>query len=375
MSKQQSASLRNRMRTSPMARAQDDLVVNPGVKNGFDLARIRRTNQVRSLGYIKREVGQYSRNIKASHASATDLRQNFVHASGKAANNSVVSARHSLAENDVTGYQKKNHQSIDNAKFFEQHLTMQRRRPQKSKVLHRIRPEFTSQKTQQKVQKLKTWISSQLPQSKLMTGMAAFVFLFGLAVSLHTLLTNQNVSEQVQAITNDADPDNNMPSEEEVSEEEVRAYTVAPDMPRYIRIQKLGVVSRVFPMGVTEDNQLKAPSNIFDVGWYNKSAKPGKNGTALMDAHVSGPTRGGAFHGLKRLEKGDIIEVERGDGAIFRYSVVAKEAHPVKDVDMAKALVSIEPGKNGLNLITCDGPFNAQTNDYPDRLVVYAVEI
>jgi hypothetical protein len=89
---------------------------------------------------------------------------------------------------------------------------------------------------------------------------------------------------------------------------------------------KAGVQSRILPVGVDATNELKTPQNIFDVGWYEGSAKPGSYYSALLlNGHVSGPTKPGFFAKLQKLAVGDIVTVECGDGQQFNYRVISKE--------------------------------------------------
>ncbi len=212
---------------------------------------------------------------------------------------------------------------------------------------------------------------------------AAIVFVFGVGVSIHTYLMNQQVQRQVSTVlsaSSDQDDSNQLtpgalPDESDQDDDTVRNHQVAPDKPRYLRIPKIGVDHRVIEVGVTDNNQLGAPASIHDVGWYIGSSKPGQSGATLMDGHVSGPTQPGVFRNLIKLNPGDRIEVERGDGEIIEYEVKSKQSYPYAETDMQAALRSVENDKHGLNLITCDGKFNAETNNYEDRLIVFAVEV
>ena len=84
--------------------------------------------------------------------------------------------------------------------------------------------------------------------------------------------------------------------EVEPTEQEVREYTVAPDRPRYLTVEKLGInKARILPMGVNTKGELATPNNIFDVGWYEASGKPGQGGTMIIDGHNGGPKKFGVF--------------------------------------------------------------------------------
>lgn len=208
-------------------------------------------------------------------------------------------------------------------------------------------------------------------------SLALFLFLIGCAVALQGFRANR----EVQAATEAHDSQSQTASPEEVADETepdsnaFQDHNVAADMPRYIRAPKIVLNNRVVSIGTTDDNELKAPGNIYNVGWYDKSSKPGQPGAALVDAHVHGPTKPGAFYNLKLLRTGDEIEVERGDGAKIKYQVAATETVDAAKVDMSKMMRPYKSDKPGLNLITCGGAYNKTTKMYEQRVLVYAVQI
>lgn len=160
------------------------------------------------------------------------------------------------------------------------------------------------------------------------------------------------------------------------SDKEVAEYKVAADRPRYLSIERLGIVNaRVLPMGITQDGELSTPNNIFDVGWYYDSGKPGKGGTLLIDGHNGGPHVQGVFKALPSLGVGDIIVIERGDGQIFRYSVVENIAVPLSEANdyMATAVKSPMKGKESVTLISCAGEWSQAQKTYLSRQFTRAI--
>lgn len=200
------------------------------------------------------------------------------------------------------------------------------------------------------------------------------LFAIGSGVALLQLRTNKHVAAQVQqAATNNSDSGDGDNPPDETKPNNLGAYTVPPDQPRYLSISKLSVHARVRRLGVKANNELQAPNNIYDTGWYEDSAKPGDAGGAiLIDGHVHGPNIPGVFYGLKTLKAGDNIQIERGDGLKYNFKVVKLQTYDVDKVDMAAALTPIIPGKLGLNLITCAGQLDQTGNHYEQRLVVFA---
>lgn len=166
--------------------------------------------------------------------------------------------------------------------------------------------------------------------------------------------------------------------EVEPTEQEVSEYIVAPDLPRYLSIVKLGInKARILGVGINADGALGTPNNIFDVGWYESSGKPGEGKTMVIDGHNGGPNVYGVFKSLPDLEAGDIILVERGDGKIFKYSVVENVAVPLDEADlyMATALRSPEAGKESVTLISCTGEWSQEKYTYLSRQFTRAVLI
>ncbi len=164
--------------------------------------------------------------------------------------------------------------------------------------------------------------------------------------------------------------------EVEPTENEVKEYTVAPDRPRYLSIEKLGIRNaRILPMGVNASGELATPYNIFDVGWYDGSSKPGQGGTLIIDGHNGGPHVKGVFKNLPSLTTGDIITIERGDGVKFNYKVVDSNAISLDDSDnyMMTAARSPETGKESVTLISCTGDWSSQRKTYLSRQFVRAV--
>lgn len=243
------------------------------------------------------------------------------------------------------------------------------RRQTKSRVLLR------SATTQPKVSSKRRKSSKPMSQKVMMT-MASLVFIFGLGVALMGFRTNKAVEAQVQDTINKIESQgDDALSEQKPTQAELGAYTVDPSAPRYIRINKLNVFARVQKQGLDANGAVKAPGNVHDAGWYKNSSKPGEAGAMLLDGHVAGPTTSGVFSNIKKLQAGDVIEIERGDGQKFNYSVVKSETTPASQTNMTTALLSAEPGKPALNLITCTGKYDAQSGQYEDRIVVYAVQL
>ena len=164
--------------------------------------------------------------------------------------------------------------------------------------------------------------------------------------------------------------------EEEPTDEEVADYSVEATNPRYLTVEKLGITkARVIPVGVTMSGQLATPDNVFDVGWYDASGKPGQGKTMIIDGHNGGPHVLGVFKNLPDLVEGDTFEIERGDGKIFKYQVADSKAISLADADayMAVAAKSPDPEKESVTLISCTGEWSDYQQTYLSRQFVRAV--
>ena len=128
-------------------------------------------------------------------------------------------------------------------------------------------------------------------------------------------------------------------------------------------------------MGVNTAGELDTPNNIFDVGWYEGSSKPGEGGTMIIDGHNGGPHVYGVFKNLPDLMEGDIIQVERGDGEIFKYRVAENKAVPLTESNdyMSTAAKSPESGKESVTLISCTGEWSQAQGTYLSRQFTRAV--
>lgn len=213
-----------------------------------------------------------------------------------------------------------------------------------------------------------------------LTVLALVLFVGGASVSYSSYRTNESIKAQIarlnqRATTDDgaSSNDGDAPATDKPSTQTVEQYQVAPDLPRYIRIAKINVSARVRQLGLTKDGALASPTNVYDAGWYMGSAKPGEPGATVIDGHVSSWEATGVFYNLKKLVPNDVLEIERGDGKLLRYKVAGVQEYDADKVDMAKLMVSAEPGKSGLNLITCSGKVIKNTNSFDKRFVVFAV--
>ena len=203
-------------------------------------------------------------------------------------------------------------------------------------------------------------------------GIFILVFFIRVAVFEDSYYREKEGSERAEAVTVQEEP----LEEEAPTEEQVTEYTVAADCPRYLSISKLGVVNaRIIAVGVKSNGELGTPNNIFDVGWYEASGKPGQGKTIVIDGHNGGPHVHGVFKDLPNLVEGDIIKIERGDGKIFEYKVVENKTVALSEADeyMKTAFKSPVSGKESVTLISCTGEWSQAQGTYLSRQFTRAI--
>lgn len=166
------------------------------------------------------------------------------------------------------------------------------------------------------------------------------------------------------------------PSETKPDNKSVDTYSVAADAPKYIAIPRIGLdKTRVRGLGLLQNQQIAAPENIYDAGWYRGSAKPGQSGTIFVYGHLSSWTAKGAFYNLHKLKAGDQVAITRGDNQTFTYEVQKTVIYPANKIDMRAVLMSSGSGPQNLSLMTCAGKVIKGTNEFDQRLVVFAHRI
>lgn len=170
----------------------------------------------------------------------------------------------------------------------------------------------------------------------------------------------------------------NEPLVPEVEMEDWSAYTVAPNKPRFLTIPAIGLYNiPIIEVGVTSAGAMGAPNSSFTVGWYYRSAYPGRVGkwATVIDGH-GGSLGDGIFKELPRLVAGNEITIEMGDGRVFTYVVtemVFKDKGSAADAYMKVADRPVDAETPTLTLITCTGAWIRAEQTYAQRLFVRAV--
>ena len=139
-----------------------------------------------------------------------------------------------------------------------------------------------------------------------------------------------------------------------------------------IKIPKIGVDAPVMQLSLNSNGTVQVPplDNHNLAGWYDRSVTPGAEGTSVILGHVDDYAGPSVFFNIKNLREGDIIDVTRTDGitAVFTVDGVqkaTKTSFPTNDVFGNVPYPA-------LRLVTCGGPFDPNTGQYLDSIIVYA---
>lgn len=151
-----------------------------------------------------------------------------------------------------------------------------------------------------------------------------------------------------------------------------RVETLARSVPARIRIPAIGVSAPVMRVGKNSDGSVQVPPLVDHnlVGWYDYGPAPGQPGAAVILGHVDSATGISVFFDLRYLRPGDRVFVTLADRKVAAFAVdglqkAAKSAFPTTAVYASGRYPE-------LRLITCGGPFDAETGHYLDNIIVYA---
>lgn len=160
-------------------------------------------------------------------------------------------------------------------------------------------------------------------------------------------------------------------SVEEPDESKPKEYNVPADLPKRIIIPQLSVKGLIQLVGIDQYERIAVPSNIYIAGWYINSVRPGEKGLSIISGHRNGKANPGIFYNLEKLQKGDNIKVEFGDGSLREFlviDVIQIETEQAQDI-MYERLEGVD---NQLVLVTCGGEYDKELKTYIERVIVRA---
>lgn len=232
--------------------------------------------------------------------------------------------------------------------------------------------------------------------SNVILALVVAVALAGISLGIYYLTRHQSVedakTERAKELGLESKP---------VTEQDKQNYHVNGDKPRFISIAKAGVdKARVQELGLLApkngSQQMDAPKNIHDAGWYNCQINPIKENrcneyttpsgndtdyASVIDGHScdGSDAKGCIFDKLTDVTIGDIIDITLGNNQVVKYKVDKVETVKLDELDMEKVMKPYQHNKPGLNLITCDGSWTRKDSrgvaTMDKRIVVYSTKI
>lgn len=142
-------------------------------------------------------------------------------------------------------------------------------------------------------------------------------------------------------------------------------------LPVRLEIPEINVNAVIEYVGLTPQGAMAVPEGPVDVAWFDLGPFPGENGSAVIAGHEGWKDGIAAvFDDLYKLRAGDKILIEDGNGATVTF--VVREIRTYDQNGNASSVFDSTDGRSHLNLITCEGTWNAAEKSYSDRLVVFA---
>jgi LPXTG-site transpeptidase (sortase) family protein len=186
-----------------------------------------------------------------------------------------------------------------------------------------------------------------------------FVASIGLTVFFITLLVRED--------DHSFSPKKDNVSEESSANNAIQVDNDYYDVPVRLVIPKIDVDTEIKQMGLTASGHMEAPRTNDETGWYKHGPRPGNMGSAVIAGHL-GVNHRAVFARLDQLLRGDTISVtdNRGQAAIF----IVRETRTYDNDATPNEVFTSEAGAH-LNLITCNGSWEASSATYSQRLVVF----
>ncbi len=140
--------------------------------------------------------------------------------------------------------------------------------------------------------------------------------------------------------------------------------------PNELAIPALGVVAPLQAEDIA-DHSLTIPGNVHIVGiWTGGGKTGGRVGTVLLAGHVNYFDQGnGALYDLSNIQPGAQIYVSGPTGRLDAWTATSLRSYPKANLPQDIFTAS---GPRRLVVVTCGGPFDAQSGHYLDNVVLSA---
>ena len=146
----------------------------------------------------------------------------------------------------------------------------------------------------------------------------------------------------------------------------------APSRPVELIVPEIKLRAPIVPIEIAPDGVLTPPSDVHEVGWWKRSAKPGATtGQTLITGHTV-HTGGGVMNRLGDLRPGSMIQIRTPRGTVD-YSATQVFVYTKAQVAKhAQELFSQKRQHGRLVLVTCTGWTG---HDYTSNIIVFADQL
>jgi hypothetical protein len=145
--------------------------------------------------------------------------------------------------------------------------------------------------------------------------------------------------------------------------------------PNAIEIPKLGAKAPIIDVNTVPGGELDVPVNPKVVGWWDAGAKPGaRKGTAILAGHINYAGVDGVLAKIGSLNPGDTVYIDglnKGKNTRLKFSITGVRTYNKKVLPYKEIFDQKSVGR--LAIVTCGGSFDAQTGNYLDNIVAFAV--
>lgn len=148
----------------------------------------------------------------------------------------------------------------------------------------------------------------------------------------------------------------------------------ANNLPVELYIPRIDIRTTIEHVGVTSSGSMDVPRIITNVAWFMHGTIPGDVGSAVIAGHYGWKNgKPSAFDALHNMELGDVIYTTDIKGVVTMFKVREVQSVPF-DSDALDVFVSTD-GRSHLNLITCEGTWDASRKTYSNRLIVFTDKV
>lgn len=143
--------------------------------------------------------------------------------------------------------------------------------------------------------------------------------------------------------------------------------------PSNIRIPSIDIDTKIEQVGTTSDQSIGVPKDIANTAWFNLGPYPGEIGSSVIVGHYGWKNGISAvFDNLRKVIIGDRIYIANEKGIVTVF--IVNEIRNYNFDDDATDIFVSNDGKAHLNLVTCEGIWDATKKSYSKRLVVFSVK-